>query len=145
MKCPTAILALILVSGCLQEQVQQPMQHQSAGRQGADDTLALTCSELSTRNARITERVAQLQNEATATARTNAIANTALTVGFGALLGQSVASGADAIRATSALGSGMSSVLSAEAGRGQMTNVTDTRTLAHRSAALQRAMIEKGC
>jgi len=139
MKLFPIIIACSLLSACGPQVPIQTTPTQVAVENG------LSCTELTSRNARVDARLKELEVEGNQQARTSALTNAALNIGFGALIGGSVRGGADAIRAASTLGNGMSAVLAAESGRNQMGNVTDTLALARRSAELQRAMIEQGC
>jgi len=134
------LVSCALLAACVQSApIEQVPSTSSASVDG------LTCSDLTTRNARIGERLRQLEQEGQQTASNNALKSAALNIGLGALLGQSVGGGVNAIRTASAIGGGMSAVLAAEAGQQQMETVSDTLALARRSADLQRAMIERGC
>lgn len=143
MKHAVSSLLFLALSGCL----GTPMTPTSATSASIadDNTLALSCSVLSERNARITTRLQQLEAESTAKQRSNVLTDTAINVGLGALMGVGASNGISGIRAASATVQGIQGVRAAERGQGAYSEITDVMALAQRSAVLQRAMVEKGC
>lgn len=109
------------------------------------ETLSLSCSELSGRNARIEMRLRELEAESKAKQRTNMITDTAINIGLGAIIGAGARGGVSGLRTASATVQGIEGLRAAERGQAAYSEVTDVMALAQRSAVLQRAMVEKGC
>lgn len=140
MKLMVFPMAIVVLTACSSAPPQQ------VSRSPLDaETLALSCSELGTRNARIASRLREMEAESKARARQTAVTDAAVNVGLGALIGVGARGGLSGLRAASATVQGVEAVRSAERGTGSMQDVTDTLALAGRSSELQRAMIEKGC
>lgn len=137
-----ALTVVLVVAGCAQPPLT-PTPHRNAPLDAA--TLALSCSEIKTRNDRITVRLKQLEQESKARARTQAITDTIVGAGMSAVIGVGARGGIDGLRAASATVQGVEMVRAAERGNGSMQEVSDVLALAGRSSELQRAMIEKGC
>lgn len=141
-------IAATLLAGCMQNQSgQQPVSLPVVGRSaGADvETLALSCSDLATRNANITNRVKTLEAEQKAQARTNAVTDAVVGVGLTAILGAGMQGGLNGLRTASGAVQGIDAVRRAERGQSGLASVSDSMALLQRSSQLQRAMVEKGC
>lgn len=134
----------ILLAGCagVPTASQQPV---SQSTQLDANTLALSCSELTARNNRITVRLNELERQSQAQARQTAVTDAVVGIGMSAILGAGAQGGLSGIRTASATIQGIEAVRAAERGAESMQSVTDVLALAGRSAELQRAMIEKGC
>ena len=134
----------ILLVGC----AGAPSAPQQSFAQGAPldaNTLALSCSELATRNSRITARLTELKRQSQAQARHAAVTDAVVGIGLGAILGAGAQGGISGIRTASTNIQGIEAVRAVERGSESIQSVTDVLALAGRSAQLQRAMIEKGC
>lgn len=142
MKIHISILAACCLSGCLA--APQPMPAPQVSLLDAD-TLALSCTDLSTRNANLKTRISELEAENRKAQRRQAITGAAINVGLSTLIGVGAGVGVGGLRAAGATVGAVNSVRSAEAASEQLAQVQDGLALAQRSAQLQRAMIEKGC
>ena len=140
-------LAAVMVAGCMGNPASQvAMQLPTTGGTSTDPTtIALSCNELATRNNNITVRLRELEAQQQAQARQNAITDTVMNVGLGAVLGIGAQGGLSGIRTTSTAVQGIEAVRRAERGQGSLASVSDSLALINRSAQLQRAYVEKGC
>lgn len=147
MKYINIVATALMLSGCMQ--TAQPAAPVSiparAAVTSADDTLNLSCGELTNRYTNIGTRIKEIEAEQTRLSRQNAMTDAVLGVGLGAMLGVGAQNGLSGIRTASAAVQGIDAVRSAERGQGTLQNVNDSLALMQRSAQLQRAMVEKGC
>lgn len=140
-------LAAVMVAGCMANPVSQvAMQLPTTGGASTDPgTLALSCSELATRNNNISARLRELEAQQQSQARQNAVTDAVVGVGLSAVLGMGAQGGLSGIRTASTTVQGVEAVRRAERGQGSMASVSDSLALINRSAQLQRAYVEKGC
>jgi hypothetical protein len=147
MKTVSYGIMAIMLAGCMQNGATQvPVNTTAVSRANIDSgTIALSCTDLASRNQNITLRLRQLEAEQKAQARTNAVTDAVVGVGLTALLGAGAQGGLSGIRAASGAAQGIDAVRRAEQGGGSMAAVSDSIALVQRSSQLQRAMLEKGC
>lgn len=139
----TAMVAAIL-SGCMQ-QPTTPIAQVPASPSPLSDVDQLSCMELEKAFRQTSDQANQLRNQPSQTAMQSAVANTALSVGAGLLIGRAGGGDLESIRTASTIGTGLQDVLATQTGQGRASNAGGAIALAQRSADLQRAMIRRGC
>ncbi|WP_299969362.1 hypothetical protein [uncultured Roseobacter sp.] len=142
LKLPAALLAVASLSACMTGTVPVSQAQPSLLQQ---DDLSLSCGELSARNGRIVARAREIEAESRTRARQDAIANTAVNLGLGVLMGGAARGGLTGVQAAGAVSQATTRIRNAEGSQERLQEVTDAMALARRSAELQRAMVEKGC
>ena len=139
-------IAAVMLTGCGNQPTVGNLTGLGPSTAALDDqTLALSCADLSTRNSNIHARVKELEAEQKAEARTNAVTDAVVGAGLTAIMGAGMQGGLSGIRTASTAVQGIETVRNAERGLGSMASVSDSVALVQRSSQLQRAMIEKGC
>lgn len=133
-----------MAAGCVQQPTTTTPQLAASGTQ--DATLnQLSCTTLTARHTEIARDVAERQSRQSPATNQNAIANAALNVGVGVLIGRAGGGNLESIRTASAVGSGMQDVFSQQGAQGPLSGAEDSLALAREAADIQRAMITKGC